>query len=405
MTTTTNETAVATTEPAKDAELFSVTENTIKSQVEKYKPLTLKAAANDAEFDILRAARLDCRAARCRIENEREAAKAPVTALGKKIDSTAKKLKLMIEPTEIGLKKLEDDYSNAKAREEARIEAERIEARFQMRKERVLAAGGDPSGIDYRNFEDGYFSEWLSRIAEANRLRAEREEADRIERERMEAERIRIQNEQAELNREREQLAKEKAEIAEQNAQIERERAELAEKVSALTPEESKEVMTSIGQGVFGNMMEPIHPRGALDLTSAVRSIEVMGDFNRNKSAGLGLVEQLQNYRADLDEHTDGEHIGHDIHSLSLRDERVGQVVGFDRSQLFRLAESVDMLDLPILSNEAVQKFQNRFDEALHEFVCKIEEMARECPEAKSADDFAASANVGGCHPISDCRQ
>jgi len=156
----------------KEGVLFTVTESTIADQVAKYSTLQSIPEGDEKAFEVIKAARVDCKNARCKIENEREKAKRPVLDLGKLIDSTALKLTNMIEPTEKRLLALENAFETA----QKKLEEERIEVRYQVRTDRLKAVGGPHIPQDYRHWSNEAFTTFLTEAKEHNDRRREEDE-------------------------------------------------------------------------------------------------------------------------------------------------------------------------------------------------------------------------------------
>lgn len=234
---------------------WSATESVLREAVEATKGITVAANAESPKKgrDAVHASMMILANHRASIEKRRVELKAPILALGRLVDSEAKRLTEIIEPREIEMRKDRDAYDAEQKRieAEAKAEADRIEAEkkairaaaLQKRVEQVVALGCVPS-LDWLDVAtDDAFA---AQIAELEAAKAKRDEEARIaaeakaEADRLEAERIaterKAQEEAAEAKRkadaaeaaERKRLQDiEDARRAAEQAEIDRARAEL----------------------------------------------------------------------------------------------------------------------------------------------------------------------------------
>ena len=192
-------TAMIEAKPAREAILFSVTEETVKPMVEKY--LAMKIAGVDDKTGIaaVRAARQEVRKARTTVDKERESAKRYYLEEGRKIDAAAKQLFAALEPAEEYLVS-ELDRIDA---ENQRIADEKLDRQLEKRQSLLTEIGGVPSTVSQqftpeviRGMTAERFTAFCEEMTELNarlaaeaKERAEAEERNRIEKERLAAER------------------------------------------------------------------------------------------------------------------------------------------------------------------------------------------------------------------------
>ncbi len=219
-----------TTETPKPIETqvaeWSATESVLREAVEATKGITVAANAESPKKGraAVHDAMMVLQGHRTSIEKRRVELKAPILALGKLVDSEAKRLTEIIEPREIEMRKDRDAYDAEQKRieAEAKAEADRIEAEkkairaaaLQKRVDQVVALGGVPS-LDWLDVATD--EAFAAQIAELEAAKAKRDEEARIaaeakaEADRLEAERIETERKAQEEAAE----AKRKAEAAE----------------------------------------------------------------------------------------------------------------------------------------------------------------------------------------------
>jgi hypothetical protein len=226
--------------------LYSVTAETIEQMAAKFAGLKINGIEDKAGYQLVHSARMECVKARGNIEKTRKELKAESLEFGRKVDAEAKLLTVKIEKIEARLETEQQVIEDAK-------EKLRLEREDAMVAERAAALAPYPqsnrSDVILRGMTATQFAEYLAdaikadedrkareaeqaRIAEANRIEAERLAAERAELQRIaaeqEAERKRVQaiedearaKERAELDRQRKEQAEAQAKIDAENARI-----------------------------------------------------------------------------------------------------------------------------------------------------------------------------------------
>lgn len=229
---------------------------TTKAEIEKVTSgaLMLRVAdVNDkAGLEKCHKTRMQLRAMRTTIEAKRKSMKADALEYGRKVDSAAKELMAPIEEAEAHLVEQE----NIVAREKERLAKEVEEKRQAMLRERfnLLSECSFPGGSSYLEGDIARYtpaeftavleSERKLKAAFDERMKAEKAERERIaEQQRIEAERL--AREKAELERQRREQAEAQAKIDAENRRIELEKAkvEAAEKarLAAIAEQQRRE--------------------------------------------------------------------------------------------------------------------------------------------------------------------
>lgn len=212
---------------------FDVAPDALKEKADKYATLTVNGLADKAGLKAVREARLDLTRTRCKIEETRKMLKAGALEFGRKVDSEAKRLTALVEPTEQALKAMEDDIAKEAKAEQDKRTAERMALLKEIESpypEVVVAAMSEK---DFEKLHAELKESFAVKQAEAETKRIA-DEAERLEREKAAADAKRIADE--ELARQREELRvlreKQEAEAAEAkrkaDAELARQREELA---------------------------------------------------------------------------------------------------------------------------------------------------------------------------------
>jgi len=223
---------------------YDVTDVAIAEMSKRYMPLTVKDLDDKEGFEAVHDARMVVKGKRVEVEKARKAYKADALEYGRKVDAEAKRVFALLEPIETHLQTEEDKVTKEKERikaEEERKEKEKIQGRVDA----LLAVNVVLPFMDVATMTDEEFAVLLAsaketheialremkeaddaRVAEANRVAAERAENDRI-REEQETKAKALQEKEDALK------AKEKALEAEQQAEIDRKAREKFEKETA----------------------------------------------------------------------------------------------------------------------------------------------------------------------------
>ena len=211
----TNQLAVMTADSVTP-QAFQCEVDALKAKASGYQSLTVNGLADKVGLKAVRDARLDLARVRCDIEKRRTEMKAGALAFGKAVDSTAKSLTALVEPTEKALKAIEDDIAKEAQREKDKRTAERME--------KLKAVESKYPEVVVADFSDKEFDKLLAEMtvdfAERQKVAAEQAEAARVKAEEDAKERARLKAEdderrrvaEAELAAEREKLRKQREE-------------------------------------------------------------------------------------------------------------------------------------------------------------------------------------------------
>lgn len=199
-----------------------------------------------AEMKMAREGRLFLKQKRVEVENTRKELKEQSLREGKAIDGISNVLKSLIIPTEEYLEQQEKFAEIQEANRRSILKQTRVEelSQYEWQDTGLFDLGTLPDDI-YDSLLSQTKQKYDDRIAEAQRIEAERiakEKADREERERIKAENERLQREaEAREKAEKELQAKKEAEIrAQKEAEAEREAKEIADKKAAAAPDKEK---------------------------------------------------------------------------------------------------------------------------------------------------------------------
>lgn len=239
-------TEIAERPTAKPVILFSVTPERIEAMKGQFAALTINGIDDKAGYKAVHEARILCVTARRDVEKQRNNMLEESREYTRKVNSDAKQLTAMIVDIESRLEVKQQAIDDAKAK----IQQERDEAVFLERLEKLKPyPQTNRSEVILRAMTATQFDDYLAdaikadedrkareaeqaRIAEANRIEAERLAAERAELQRIaaeqEAERKRVQaiedearaKERAELERQRKEQAEAQAKIDAENARI-----------------------------------------------------------------------------------------------------------------------------------------------------------------------------------------
>lgn len=218
----TNQLAVMTADSVTP-QAFQCEVDALKAKATGYQSLKVNGLADKAGLKAVREARLDLARVRCDIEKRRTEMKAGALAFGKAVDSTAKSLTALVEPTEKALKAIEDDIAKEAQREKDKRTAERME--------KLKAVESKYPEVVVADFSDKEFDKLLAEMtvdyAERQKVAAEQAEQARIKAEEDAKERARLKAEDDERRRVAEaELAAEREKLRIQREQQESEEAE-----------------------------------------------------------------------------------------------------------------------------------------------------------------------------------
>lgn len=207
----TNEPAI---EPTNVVAAYTVTGVQVAALVAKYKHLVVTDLGNHEQVLIVRAARLDIRDVRIKVEKRRKVLKAKSLEEGRLIDSVAEQLSTPLEEVEAHLQAEEDKV----VKEMERLEREADNAlriKIQERIDALFVAGCVVSFEAAAAMSEEAYSEGLGIALAAQKAKREQE-----------AERLRIQAEEdAKRKAEAEKLAAERAELDRQRQEQDAERS------------------------------------------------------------------------------------------------------------------------------------------------------------------------------------
>lgn len=231
---------------------YDVQRELITQIADEYMPLTVSGIDDKAGLEAVHKARMEVKNLRVRIEKRRKQLKAESLEYGRQVDSAAKELTDLLTPIETHLENEEAIVAREKARLEREAEGKRqamIRERFNCLSECSFPGGnsyleGDIARFTVAEFSAVLDSERVAKAAFDERMAAEKAERERIaEQQRIEAERL--AKERAELERQRREQVEAQAKIdAEQKrlleAELEQKRLAFLEKAKAEAAEKAR---------------------------------------------------------------------------------------------------------------------------------------------------------------------
>lgn len=241
---------------------YDVQRELITQLADEYLPLTVSGIDDKAGLEAVHKARMEVKNLRVRIEKRRKELKSESLEYGRRVDAAAKELTDLLLPIESHLEDQEAIVEREKARLAREAEERRramIRGRFKLLAEQSYAGGnsyleGDIAGLSADAFDVLLGAEIKAKREFDARMAAEKAEYERIaEQQRVEAERL--AKEKAELERQRQEQLAEQANIEaekkrladieaerQRQAELERAKAEAAEqaRLAAIAEQDRK---------------------------------------------------------------------------------------------------------------------------------------------------------------------
>ena len=347
------------------AETYAVDKEQIANKVKEYKGLSITGIDDKDGFNKVRAGRLELRSVRCDIERRRKELKEGALAFGKAVDSVAKELTLLVEPTEKELAAKEE----AIEKEIAAIARKKLDDR--MAALNAVNAGSSPSYVEALN--DKMFEELLADKKAAfersiTEKKAAEEEAERVrqaeaaqkklEQEKLEAERValeearealRVQQQEAER-----QAAAQRAEMARQQAEAE-ERAAEQRRAIAKEQAEAEKLAAEQRSAIAKEQAEAERVAAAQrdELARQQREIEAEREkIEADKREALRLAEE-EAERVAAAERMKQEAL--DREARAAEEAAIAEAVKPDGEKLAAFASKLSKMKLPAMTSEHSQ--------------------------------------------------
>lgn len=373
-------------ESTNDIAKINPNEAALVKMRDSFAGLTIKAPDDKAGIAAVATARLECKNARCLIESTRKELKQPLLDRGKMIDSEAKRLTAIIEPTEKRLISEETkaaDWEAARKAEEARLAEVERRRKEQEERDRIHA---EQKAENARLAEER--AELARQQAEAKAAQDKIDAANRAEAQRLADERKAIEESRRKI---------EQAEEAERKRVAAAETARLAAEESANPkPVEPSEVIT-------------MHPDGHVTITN--RPVET-AKLWPHQEAMVKQAEKQTDFFTGLETltgKTNANVVGASPDELSLDQRRIeldrkieirtatpapneidlSPFLTEDRQKILTVAALVRGIDTPEMATIDGQRAAARVNEILERAAAEIRDVAlllappvAECSEA-----------------------
>ena len=218
---------------------YGIDTTAVELMAKEFAALSIKGVDDKAGYKAVRTARLKLRTIRCDIDTRRKELKAGALEYGKKVDSVAKTLTAIVEPTEKMLEAQEVAIDDEVKAIRQRVINDRVFRLAAIQSPLAESLFADLSDAQFETLYGNHKAIHEAKV-EAERVAAEerqrvadQEDADRqAETDRIAAEKQRLAEQEAELNREREALNAQKRAQDETQARLDNEAREAREKIA-----------------------------------------------------------------------------------------------------------------------------------------------------------------------------
>jgi hypothetical protein len=200
---------------------YNITDMAISEMAEEYKDLVIGDLEDGEQFALVHDARMVVKGKRIEVEKKRKELKVEALAWGRKVDSEANRIFLLLKPIESRLQAEEDKVLDERKRIKEQAE-KKLRLMIMHRLDSLLRLNVDISYAEVAEMDELEFSE---RLISASARFKEDQERDAKEKADREAERERLDKQQIELD------AREKA-IKEKEVQFEKEPGGVKKEVS-----------------------------------------------------------------------------------------------------------------------------------------------------------------------------
>lgn len=292
--------------------VYEQNEQTLVEAAARGKGLTIKGLDDRAGYEAVHAARMTLKNLRVEIEKQRKALKEDSLDWGRRVDTEAKRLTAIVEPTERELeaqeKRIDDERARLKAEAEAAKRAKmdaRVAAFAAVGVQAPPSAIADLSDADYEQMLAHATKEHAERV-EQQRIAAEQAafeqaardaeaqaarqaEKERLDRERAEVQRLRDEaaEERKRLDADRKALDDARAKAEAQDRAREQEQLEAAERAKAPPPNPEP-----IRCATFGGASIPADVRARMDADRAAAELEA--DRPRRHCCLIGCIADAE---------------------------------------------------------------------------------------------------------------